>query len=164
MRFEKVDRILKKYGNDATALVDILHDIQDEYYYLPQDIMKMVGERLGIPLSRIYSTATFFKAFSLEPRGRHLISVCLGTACHVRGGQRIVDQIGSILGIKPGETTGDLNFTLETVNCLGCCAIGPVMVVDGKYFGGVSARKVLSVLEKYKGKNDGKDHEKDYEL
>lgn len=152
MGFEKVDRILKKNGNETTALVDILHDIQNEYYYLPQDIMKRLGEKLGIPLSRIYSTATFFKAFSLEPRGRHLISICLGTACHVRGGPRIVDQTGSTLGIKAGETTDDLNFTLETVNCVGCCAIGPVMVVDGKYFGGVKAKKVGSILKKYKGK------------
>ncbi|MBW2196088.1 MAG: NAD(P)H-dependent oxidoreductase subunit E, partial [Deltaproteobacteria bacterium] len=148
MGFEKVDRILKKNGNETTALVDILHDIQNEYYYLPQDIMKRLAEKLGIPLSRIYSTATFFKAFSLEPRGRHLISVCLGTACHVRGGPRIVDQIGSALDIEAGETTEDRNFTLDTVNCVGCCAIGPVMVVDGKYFGGVSAKKVLSVLKK----------------
>jgi len=152
MGFEKVDRILKKNGNETAALVDILHDIQNEYYYLPQDIMKRLAEKLGIPLSRIYSTATFFKAFSLEPRGRHLISVCLGTACHVRGGPRIVDQIGSALDIEAGETTEDRNFTLDTVNCVGCCAIGPVMVVDGKYFGGVSAKKVLSVLKKYKGK------------
>lgn len=155
MGFEKVDRILKKHGYEKSALVDILHDIQDEYYYLPRDEMKRISEKVGVPLSRIYSAATFFKAFSLEPRGRHLIRVCMGTACHVRGGGRIVDQIGRILNVKLGETTKDLNFTLETVNCVGCCALGPLVMVDGKYFGKVAVKRVGSILKKYEKKDEG---------
>ena len=104
---------------------------------------------MKIPLMQVFQVASFYKAFSLEPRGKHMITVCLGTACHVRGGVRLVKQIERVLDIKPGETTGDRQFTLETVNCLGCCALGPVMVLDGKYYGSMAASKVDRVLEKY---------------
>jgi NADH-quinone oxidoreductase subunit E len=155
MKLERVDRILSAHGNEQSQLIGILQDIQSDYNYLPQAALRRVAEKLDISLSRVYSVVTFFKAFRLKPRGRHLIRVCLGTACHVRGGSRIVEQIGRILGIKPGETTDDLNFTLETVNCLGCCALGPVMVVDGEYYGKLTMDKVGKILKSYKkGKND----------
>lgn len=145
----EIDRILRRHGYRDSSLIAILQDIQAEYNYLPKGALEKVAEGIDIPFSRVYSAATFFKAFSLEPRGKHLITVCLGTACHVRGGPRIVEQIGRILGVGQGDTTKDQKFTLETVNCLGCCAIGPIMVVDGKYFGEVTSAKIDSILKKY---------------
>jgi len=145
----KIDRILRRHQNQKSALISILQDIQTEYNYLPKEALERVAGGIGVPLSRVYSTGTFFRAFSLEPRGKHLITVCLGTACHVRGASRIMEEIERILGIKPGDTTEDGNFTLETVNCLGCCAIGPIMVVDDKYFGEVTTAKVASILRNY---------------
>jgi len=146
IEMSKVDAIVDKYGGEHRALTTTLQDIQAEYYYLSKEALQRVSERMGLPLIQVYQVAKFYKAFSLEPRGRHLITVCLGTACHVRGGVRIVEQIGRLLGIKPGETTEDRQFTLETVNCLGCCALGPVMVVDGKYHGKIASCKVDRVL------------------
>ncbi len=143
------NRILRRHEYRNSSLIAILQDIQAEYNYLPKGALKKVAEGIDIPFSRVYSAATFFKAFSLKPRGKHLITVCLGTACHVRGGPKIVEQIGRILGVGPGDTTKDQKFTLETVNCLGCCAIGPIMVVDGKYFGEVTPAKIDSILKKY---------------
>ncbi len=151
MEAAKVERILKRHGNRSSSLMAILQDIQAEYNYLPKETLEIVAKKLEIPFSRVYSAGTFFKAFSLKPRGKHLVIVCLGTACHVRGGPRIAEEIERILEIKPGDTTRDQNFTLETVNCLGCCAIGPIMVVDGKYFGEVTTEKVSSILKKYEG-------------
>jgi NADH-quinone oxidoreductase subunit E len=104
---------------------------------------------MGIPLSRVYSVATFFKAFSLKPRGKHLINVCLGTACHVRGAARVLDKLERSLGIRSGETTEDCKFTLETVNCMGCCALGPVVKIDGQYFGEMGPEKVNPLLARY---------------
>lgn len=149
MEFVKIDRILRRYRNQKSSLISILHDVQTEYNYLPKESLEKIAEMIGVPLSRVYSTATFFKAFSLKPRGKHLITVCLGTACHVRGASRIAEEIERILGIKSGETTEDQNFTLETVNCLGCCAIGPIMVVDNKYFGEITTAKIASILKSY---------------
>ena len=149
---KRLERILKRHGNQRSFLIPILQDIQAEYNYLPQEALEHLSRKIGIPLSNIYSAATFFRAFSLKPRGKHLITVCLGTACHVRGGPRIVEQIERILGIRPGGTTDDKLFTLETVNCLGCCALGPVMVVGKKYFGKVSLTQVKKILTEY-GKN-----------
>ena len=113
-------------------------------------------EELDIPLSQTYSLATFYKAFSLNPRGKFLICVCMGTACHVRGAAKIVNELCRRLNIKVGETTKDLKFTLETVNCLGCCAIGPVMQIGGKYYGHMTAKKVSGILEKYETKGKKK--------
>lgn len=145
----KVDEIVERNGLEPRKLIQDLLDIQKEYYYLPREAMQRVAERLQIPLVQVYQVASFYKAFSLQPRGKHMITVCLGTACHVRGGVRLVEQIGRLLGIQPGETTRDRQFTLETVNCLGCCALGPVMVLDGKYYGAMAASKVDRVLKKY---------------
>lgn len=146
---EKVDAILDKYGYEQGFLVSILQDIQAEYYYLPKETLKQVSQALGIPLSQVYSVATFFKAFSLKPRGRHLINVCLGTACHVRGAVRVVEGIERRLGINQGETTPDRKFTLETVRCVGACALGPIVIVDGEYFGQMQTGKLDSLLKRY---------------
>jgi NADH-quinone oxidoreductase subunit E len=146
---DKVSAIINKYKGDRGQLVAILQDIQTEYYYLPKEALIQVSEIMSIPVSRVYDVATFFKAFSLEPRGKHLINVCLGTACHVRDAARVLEKIELSLGIKRGGTTKDHNFTLETVNCMGCCAVGPAVKVDGEYFGQMSTDKVDSMLTKF---------------
>jgi NADH-quinone oxidoreductase subunit E len=144
-----VDSLVKKHGEKKDALIPLLQDIQSDLNWLPEDVLKAVAEKLQIPLMDVYGVASFYRTFSLKPRGKHIITVCVGTACHVRGGQRIVDEIGRRLEIAPGETTEDKNFTLETVNCLGCCAIGPIVMIDGEYYGEMTTRKVGSVLENY---------------
>lgn len=146
---EKVTTIINKYNGDRSQLISILQDIQTEYYYLPKEALTQVGETMAIPLSQVYSLATFFRAFSLKPRGRHLINVCLGTACHVRGAVRVLEKIERSLGIRRGETTEDRRFTLETVNCMGACALGPVIKIDGEYYGQMSTEKVDPLLEQF---------------
>lgn len=143
---KKIKSVLDKYQRNKGMLVSILQDIQAEYNYLPEESLVKVSKDLDVPLSQVYSVATFFKAFSLTPRGRHLINVCLGTACHVRGAVRILEAIERETGIKAGETTEDLKYTLETVNCLGACALGPIVVVDGVYSGQMNTGKVKSSL------------------
>jgi NADH-quinone oxidoreductase subunit E len=142
-----VGAILDKHQRDEGLLVSILQDIQAEFNYLPQDALLAVSRGLSVPLSQVYSVATFFKAFSLQPKGRHSVHVCLGTACHVRGAVRILDRLEDDLGIKNGETTADLKYTLETVNCVGACALGPIVVVDGEYAGQMNVDKVKPLLE-----------------
>ena len=146
---KKVVAILNRYRHDRGLLVSILQDVQTELYYLPRDIIELVSQELAVPLSHVYSVATFFKAFSLQPRGRHLINVCLGTACHVRGATRILDKLQRDLDIMPGETTRDTRFTMETVNCVGACALGPMVIVDGKYHGQMNTDKVDPALKDY---------------
>jgi len=146
---EKVEPILDNYQRNEGMLVSILQDIQAEYNYLPKESLVAVGKGLSVPLSQVYSVATFFKAFSLKPRGRHLINVCLGTACHVRGAVRIMEAIERELDIKQGETTKDLKYTLETVNCVGACALGPIVTIDGVYSGQMNTGKVEPLLESY---------------
>ena len=146
---KKVGSILNNYQRDKVMLVPILQDVQAEFNYLPRESLEEVSKGLDIPLSQIYGVATFFKAFSLVPRGRHLVNVCLGTACHVRGALRILETIERELGIKRGETTKDLNYTLETVNCVGACALGPMVIADGEYLGEMNIEKVKPMLESY---------------
>jgi NADH-quinone oxidoreductase subunit E len=146
----KVDSLIDSYAEKKDQLIALLQDIQAEFNYLPRDVLVKVSQRLDIPLSQIFGVATFFRAFSLKPRGRHLVTVCLGTACHIRGGQRLVDKMERDYDLKPGGTTEDLRFTLETVNCLGCCALGPVAVVDGKYESQMKPDKLDRVLRNYK--------------
>lgn len=146
---QKVESILDNYQRDKGMLVSILQDVQAEYNYLPEEALVEVSRALGAPLSQVYSVATFFKAFSLEPRGRYLINVCLGTACHVRGAVKVLEAIERELDIKTGETTKDLKFTLERVNCVGCCALGPVVVINGEYHGQMKTDKVKALLENY---------------
>ena len=135
---------IKRHGN---FLVPILQDIQEEYNYLPESAMRLVAEELNIPLRDVYGVASFYGAFSFTPKGKHIITVCVGTACHVRGGARIVEALSRELGIKPGETTADLQFTLETVRCLGCCAIGPTVVMDREYYGQMTTNKALQLVK-----------------
>jgi len=149
MEIQTLNTMIEGRGNDSSQLIGILQDIQAEYNHLPLSALMQVSETLKVPFSRLYSIATFFKAFSLQPRGRHIITVCLGTACHVRKAPRIVDEISRSLGIRAGETTPDRIFTLETVNCLGTCALGPVAVVDGKYFGNLTVKKIGALLKRY---------------
>ena len=149
---QKVKSFITRYKNEKKALISILQDIQAEYNYLPQEALRFVSESMGIPLIDIIGVATFYRAFSLEPRGKHLVTVCMGTACHVRGGPKILEEFERILSINAGETTKDGEFTLETVACLGCCAIGPVVVVDGDYHAQTTIRKVNSILTKCRRK------------
>lgn len=146
-----VDECVERHGD---FLIPILQDIQEQYNYLPEESLREVAEKLEIPLRDVYGVATFYRSFSLTPKGKHIITVCVGTACHVRGGARIAETISRELDLKPGETSEDLEFTLETVNCLGCCAIGPIVVVDGEYHGMVTNQKALSLVRKCKEVNE----------
>jgi NADH-quinone oxidoreductase subunit E len=146
---QKISSILGSYERDPGMLVAILQDIQADYNYLPKESLNQISEGLGIPMTQVYSVATFFKTFSLKPRGRHIINVCLGTACHVRGAGRVLEEIGRQLDIKPGESTKDFRFTMETVNCVGACALGPIVIIDGKYSGQMKMDKVKTLLESY---------------
>jgi NADH-quinone oxidoreductase subunit E len=158
MNPSEIDAIVERYEGKESAILAILQDVQAKEKYLPREALEHLGQRLHIPLNKIYRIATFYRAFSLTPRGRHEIHVCLGTACHVRGAQRLADQITMELGIKPGETTKDRNFTLGAVNCLGVCAAGPIMAIDGEYFGNMSPIKVEGVLKKFQpGQSDEKE-------
>ena len=143
----EVEAILDKYQRDSSQLVSILQDVQEEYSWLPKEALTQVSKGLRIPLSRVFSVASFFKAFSLVPKGRHTVTICMGTACHVRGSLHILDRARQLFNIEPGGTTSDLKFTLESVNCLGCCALGPIMVVDGEYHGRVTTSDVGKILE-----------------
>jgi NADH-quinone oxidoreductase subunit E len=144
---DKIDKIIEKYPCDPSSLIQVLLEIQSENHWLPKEAIERVSEKLQVPLSRIQHIATFYKAFSLVPKGRHEIHVCVGTACHVRGAQRVLDRVQDLTGISPGETDLDMKFSLETVNCLGCCALGPVMVVDGEYHGKMAPAKSEEVLK-----------------
>ncbi|MDP2920303.1 MAG: NAD(P)H-dependent oxidoreductase subunit E [Dehalococcoidia bacterium] len=146
----KIKPILGKNHNDPAMLVSILQDTQTELGYLPRKALAEIHKELNIPLTQVYGVATFFKAFSLEPRGRHQIQVCMGTACHVRGAEKILDTVERELGIMPGENDKDLRFSLETVNCVGACALGPIVIVDGDYAGEMKIDKVKPLLKNYK--------------
>lgn len=148
MTAEPVTAIVEKHAGARGGLIAILQDIQARYGYLPPEALKAVAERTGRPLVDIYGVATFYHSFSLKPRGKHVCSVCLGTACHVRGGPVIAGEFERVLGVAPGENTADGEFTLETVNCLGACALGPIVVVDGHYFSNVSPAGVQEIVDK----------------
>jgi NADH-quinone oxidoreductase subunit E len=143
---EQVMEILSRYQRDPGSVIAILQDVQERFSYLPQPALQLISHELAVPLSRVLSLATFYRAFSLKPRGKHLVTVCLGTACHVRGGQKVLEEFERKLGVKSGETTVDKGFTLQTVACLGCCAIGPVVVVDDEYHAQTSTRKVETII------------------
>ena len=149
MELNKVDELIDKYGGKKGILIQLLLDIQSELNWIPQEAIERINDRLQIPISQIYRVASFYKAMSLTPRGKHVVSICLGTACHVRGGARVIDKAKEVLNINIGETTPDMKFSLERVNCLGCCALGPVMVVDGEYHGKITPTKVEEGLRSY---------------
>jgi NADH-quinone oxidoreductase subunit E len=144
----RIDQIIDKHHSEASSLIQILLEIQSENKWLPKTALTRVSEKLAVPMSRIQHITTFYKTFSLVPKGRHEVHVCMGTACHVRGAERILDIVEEVTGVKPGETDPELNFSVETVNCLGCCALGPVLVVDGEYHGNIDPAKTAEVLKK----------------
>jgi NADH-quinone oxidoreductase subunit E len=149
MDIDTIDEIIDRYQRDPSSLIQILLAIQRENRWLSKEAIDKVSKTLDVPLSRIQHIVTFYKAFSLIPKGRHEIHVCTGTACHVRGAPRLLDSVQDLIGIKAGETDLDLKFTLETVSCVGCCALGPVMVVDGDYHGKMVPAKSETVLKNY---------------
>ena len=134
MDIDAIDRIIEKHGGEPSSLIQILLEIQRRKNWLSEEDLRTVSEKLDVPFTRVYHIATFYKAFSLVPKGRHTMSVCLGTACQVRNAPRLLERIERIFGIQPGQTSADMRFSLETVNCLGCCALGPVMMMDGQYY------------------------------
>lgn len=146
---KNIDRLIRQYKEKRIDLIQVLHNIQNEFNYLPEDVLAYIGRSLHIPLSKIYSIATFYAAFSLKPRGKHLCTVCMGTACHVRGAPLVLNRIEERLGIKSGETTPDNKFTLETVNCLGACALAPIVVIDGEYHGQTTVKKIGRLLDRH---------------
>ena len=144
-----IDEVIAQHNAAPSALISILHDIQSQYNYLPRQALECVADRLKLPLIQVYGVVTFYTRFSLVPKGRNQVQVCLGTACHVRGGTHVADAVTRELGIKPGETSEDGEFSFDTVNCLGACALGPIMVVNGEYHGQMTGRKVVKLLKQY---------------
>lgn len=150
---KKVKTILGKYHYKKSRIIQILSEIQQVYNYLPKDVLEYVSQGLRLPLSSIYSIATFYAAFSLTPRGKHLCTVCMGTACHVRGAPAVLSRLEERLKIKAGGTTQDNQFTLKTVNCLGACALAPIVVIDDEYHGQTTVNKVDKLIRKYEKEN-----------
>ncbi|MFH0812960.1 MAG: NAD(P)H-dependent oxidoreductase subunit E [Pseudomonadota bacterium] len=146
-----LDKHIERYKRKPGAVISILEAIQEAHGYLPKEVLQQVSEKLNIPLSQLFSMATFYSAFSLKPRGKNTLHVCLGTACHVRGGSRILKGLSQRLGIKPGDTTEDRTFTLETVRCIGCCSLAPVVKVGNDIYGYNTVDKAQGILGKYKG-------------
>jgi len=145
---KKARKVLERYPEkDATGLIHALQDIQTEFGYVPCEAVELLCEHLDVPISKAFSAATFYKAFSLEPKGDVVIRVCTGTACHIRGAQTLVDEICATLGVAPGQTTKDLKFTLETVNCVGACAMAPVVSLNGEYHGSVQPGSVTKMIK-----------------
>ena len=145
-----VQSIIRKYDSDTEALIPILQDVQEELRYLPEHGLRAIAEHLGIPLSRVFSVVTFYNAFSLQPKGKYTLQVCAGTACHLKGADRLMNEIHSQYGIKDGETTPDREFSAETVRCLGCCSLAPVIMVDGKTYGNLQPEKIKKILKQQK--------------
>jgi NADH-quinone oxidoreductase E subunit len=148
-----LDRLCERYTEERGAIVELLQTIQGEEHYLPRDALERVSENLDLPLSQLYGLATFYRAFSLKPVGKHQVLCCTGTACHVRGSKRVVDQFRRVLGIEIGETTEDGLFSLHTVNCLGACAVAPVAVIDGVCYGEMTAARVEKLVQQYRSKS-----------
>ena len=148
MDLTRVDTIVERHGGTATALLAILQDLQDEAHWLPREGLERIAARLGVPVARVYAMATFFTVFHLEPRGKHVCTVCMGTACHVRGAQRLLEQLERDLGVPSGGTTEDMLFSVEQVNCVGACALGPLVIVDGAYHGNMTSDKVSRVVKR----------------
>lgn len=151
----KVDAIIEKYNGEASSLLAIMQDVQDEANYLPREAVEHISKKLDIPVARIYSMATFFESFHLEPRGKHICTVCVGTACHVRGANRLVEQLERDLNVASGCTAEDGSFTLEEVNCVGACALGPLVIIDGDYHGNMTTNSISKVIKKLKKAEEG---------
>lgn len=147
---QNVKEVMARYGDNPARMIEILQDLQDIYGYLPEELLKEVSRQTEVPLSRVCHMATFFRVFTLKPRGKYLIHVCTGTTCHVKGSYRVLERLEDVLGVKAGDTTNDLLFTLETVNCVGACALGPVVIVNDKYYGYMTPAKVESLIKEYR--------------
>ncbi len=145
----RIEEIIEANRGNRKAIIPILQEIQAVHNYLPEKELRLVAEKLAIPLIDLYSIASFYSSFSLRPRGKHVVQVCQGTACHVRGARQVLDETKKRLKIEPNETTEDLLFSLKTVNCLGACALGPIVVVDDKYHSNTRAQKVGDILAHY---------------
>ena len=150
MEEQRIDEIVHKYGGKADSVIRVLMDIQHENRWLPREVLEKVSHTLGVPLSEILHIATFYKTFSLKPPGRHEIHICAGTSCYQRGSAKILEKVRDVIGINPGETTSDLRFSLENGSCLGCCALGPEMVIDGVHHGHITPADVEDILKSYK--------------
>jgi len=148
---KKAIEIISRYPNKKRYTLAILQDVQKEFGFIPSEIMAFVSEYLSLPLSEIYSIATFYKALSLKAKGKNIIKVCNGTACHIRDSNKLVEEVTKLLNISPGETTEDGLFSIEIVNCLGACALAPVMVINGKYYGSMTKEKAKTIIDEYKG-------------
>lgn len=144
-----IEKIIDKYPKDPSSLIQVLIDIQKELRWLPKEALNLVSQKLNVPMNRIQHIITFYKAFNIVPKGRHEIHVCTGTACHVRGATRVLEALEKQTGICPGETDEDLKYSLDTVSCVGCCALGPVVVIDGDYHGNMGAAQAEDVLKNY---------------
>jgi NADH-quinone oxidoreductase subunit E len=144
-----VNKAVEEYQYDKSMLIQILLRLQKNFGWLPMEMLLEVSKQLEVPLNQVYQVATFYKAFSLSPRGRHLIRVCMGTSCRVRGAPTILEMLQSLLSIEAGEVTTDGRFSLETVNCLGGCALGPMMIIDGEYYGNLKLLALKKILSKY---------------
>ena len=145
----KLDAVIAKYGKDEGAIMRILQDAQDIYGYLPLEVQRMISIKTGVPLAEIYGVATFYSQFSLNPKGQVAISVCLGTACYVKGAGKVIEKISEVLGIQPGETSADGKFSLDATRCLGACGLAPVITVNEDVYGKLKPEDVKTVLEKY---------------
>jgi NADH-quinone oxidoreductase subunit E len=156
MDLSKVDTIIDNYGAEPASLLAIMQDVQDAENYLPREAVDQIAKRLAVPISRIYSMATFFESFHLEPRGKHICTVCMGTACHVRGAQRLVENLERDLDVPSGGTTADMLFTIEEVNCVGACALGPLVIIDGDYHGNMTSGSLTKVIKKLRKAEGGK--------
>lgn len=149
-RIEKTREMVKKFKNLKGALIPVMHEVQKMYGYLNEEALQVVSEELKVPMSEIYGVATFYSQFSLEPKGKHQIKVCLGTACYVKGAQNILDKFSEMLNVEVGKTTEDGKFTLEAARCIGSCGLAPVLMVDEKVYGGLHPNDVIRILEEYK--------------
>jgi NADH-quinone oxidoreductase subunit E len=149
MSVEVVNGVLEKYDFNRSSLIGILQDVQRELRWLPEEVLRMISWRLDVPLTQLYAIGSFYRAFSLKPRGRHLINVCLGTACHVRGGVAIEQALEKALKILPGETTADDRYTMEVVRCVGCCGLAPVIVIDENFHGKLIPAEAVEAVENY---------------
>jgi len=145
--YNKIDSIMKNHSWEESALISILHEIEKLFNYLPAWTLRHVSEKLNIPMIQVYGVASFYNAFHLTQHGDHIVRVCEGTACHVKGGHKVMEELERKMNLKAGETTKDLNFTLERVNCLGCCALGPIVMVDDKYYGQMSPAKLGPIIK-----------------
>jgi NADH:ubiquinone oxidoreductase subunit E len=143
---EQVKGIISRYPREEPSLIQVLQDLHRQFNYLPADALTEVARALGVPLAKVHSVATFYKAFSLRPQGKVIVKVCTGTACHIRGAPQLVDELERRLGVKPGETAADMSITVKTVNCVGACAMAPVLIVGDKYHGNAKAAKLESYL------------------